>query len=73
MNREEVMDQARAIGWVVEPCAVPEFIAVRAYKSDTNESLRIGPNGEAYTRGEDGWMYQVGTVEDIANAIRGKT
>jgi hypothetical protein len=70
MNREQVMQQAKSIGWIVEPCANPGFLAVRSYKPDTNERMRMGANGEFYTRGADGWMYQVGTIEDIANAVQ---
>lgn len=72
MNRDEVMEKARGLGWVVEPCASPEFIGVRAYKPDTNECMRFGAGGELYTKGKDGWMYQVGTVEDVAKAVQTK-
>ena len=70
MNRDEVIEQARAVGWRVEPCANPEYIAIRSFMSDTNEAMRVGSNGEVYVRGDDGWMYQVGTIDDVAQAIR---
>lgn len=70
MTRDEVIEQAKAVGWHALACADPGFIAIRAYKPDTDESMRMGSGGELYTRGDDGWMYQVGTVEDVANAIR---
>lgn len=72
MNREEIIKQAQSIGWVVEPCADPGLLAVRSYKPDTNERMRMGAGGEFYTRGDDGWMYQVGTVADVANAVQKK-
>jgi len=72
MNRDEVIEKAKAIGWVAQPCANPDMIAIRAYKPDTNERMRMGASGELYTRGDDGWMYQVGTVADVANAIKQK-
>ena len=67
---EQVLDMAKSAGWIVEKCKDPAFLAVRSYKTDTNEAMRVGANGEFYTRGDDGWMYQVGTVEDIANALQ---
>jgi len=72
MTREEVIEKAKAIGWEAQECSDPDFIAIRAYKTDTSEAMRMGPNGEFYTRGADGWMWQVGTVEDVANAIKMK-
>jgi len=73
MTREEVIEQAKLVGWDAVACADPGFIAIRAYKPDTDESMRLGSGGELYTRGDDGWMYQVGTVEDVANAIRARS
>ena len=64
------MEDAQSIGWIVEPCADPEFIAIRSYKSDTNEQMRLGSSGEVYVAGEDGWMYQVGTIQDVYNAVQ---
>jgi len=69
MTREEVIAKAKSIGWDAQECHDPDFIAIRAYKSDTNEAMRLGSNGEFYTRGDDGWMWQVGTVEDVQNAV----
>lgn len=73
MTRDEVIERAKQIKWIAKPCADPGLIAVRAYKSDINERMRIGSNGEMYTQGDDGWMYQIGTVEDVANAVIAKT
>ncbi len=72
MTRDEVIERAKAIGWEAVAYADPGFIAIRAYKPDTDERMRMGSGGELYTRGDDGWMYQVGTVEDVANAIRAR-
>ena len=69
---DEVIEQAKTVGWHAVACADPGFIAIRAYKTDTDERMRMGSGGELYTRGNDGWMYQVGTVEDVANAIRAR-
>jgi hypothetical protein len=69
MTREEVIEQARAAGLTVEPCAHPNLIGIRAYKPDSDEKMRMGAGGEMYTRGEDGWMYQIGTVEDVARYV----
>jgi hypothetical protein len=70
MKRDEVISRARAAGLVVEPCASPEFIGIRSYKPDTDECMRMGSGGEMYTRGEDGWMYQVGTVSDVDHYVK---
>lgn len=69
MTREDVMQMAREAGLVVELCADNRFIGIRAYKPDTDERMRMGSSGEVYTRGEDGWMYQVGTVDDVASHV----
>ena len=69
LSREDVIKAATAIGWTAQPCADSNLIGIRSYKPDTNERMRLGSNGELYTRGDDGWMYQVGTIEDVNNAI----
>jgi len=69
MNFDDIIRLAREAGLVVEPCADDRFIGIRAYKPDTDECMRMGSSGEVYTRGQDGWMYQVGTVEDVANYV----
>ena len=71
MTREEVIEQAKLVGLIAEPCHDPDFIAIRSYQpTDPHERFRIGSNGEVYTQGDDGWMYQVGTVEDVEKAVR---
>jgi hypothetical protein len=70
MIREEVMEQAKALGWVVRDCKDPSYISIRAYKSETNERMRIGSSGEVYTRDDDGWMWQAGTIESLEQAIK---
>ena len=73
MNRVAVIEQAKTIGWIVEPCAHPNLVAVRSFMPETDEAMRMGSNGEMYVRGDDGWMYQVGTVADVAEAIRDRS
>lgn len=70
MNRESVIARARAIGWDAQECADPNHIAIRSYKPDTNERMRLGSSGELYVRLDDGWMYQVGTVDDVDQALK---
>jgi len=70
VTRDEVLDRARAVGLVVEPCASLTFIGIRSHKSDTNERMRMGSGGEMYTRGDDGWMYQIGTVSDVDHYVK---
>jgi hypothetical protein len=73
MTRDEVIEQAALIGWHAVPCALPDLIALRAYKSEEpNERMRLSSNGAMYTLGDDGWMYQIGTVKDVANAIKAR-
>jgi len=69
MTRDEVLDKAKAAGLVVQPCADPSYIGIRAYKPETQEVVRVGSSGEVYIRGDDGWMYQVGTIEDVARYV----
>jgi hypothetical protein len=70
MTRDEVMQLASDKGLVVKPCAMESLIGIRAYQSDSNEAMRMGSNGAFYTRGDDGWMYQIGTVEDVENYVK---
>ena len=70
MKRDEIIQLARDKGLIVKPCHDENFIAVRSFKTDSNEAMRMGANGAFYTRGDDGWMYQVGTVEDVENYVR---
>jgi hypothetical protein len=69
LDRDKVMESARLAGLIVEPCAMESLIGIRAYQSDSNEAMRMGSNGAFYTRGDDGWMYQIGTVEDVAKYV----
>lgn len=70
MNREQVIKRARAAGLVVEPCASPGLIALRAGEAPegTNERMRMTADGGVFTVA-DGYYWQVGTVEDIANYV----
>ena len=73
MTQNEVIEQAALIGWHAVPCALPNLIALRAYKSEEpNERMRLSSTGAMYTLGDDGWMYQIGTVEDVAAAIKAR-
>lgn len=69
MNRNQLIERARAVGLTVEPCAHPNLIGIKAYKPESNERMRMGSGGEMYTQGDDGWMYQIGTAEDVAKYI----
>ena len=73
MTRDKVIEQAALIGWYAVPCTLPNLIALRAYKSEEpNERMRLSSTGVMYTLGDDGWMYQIGTVEDVAAAIKAR-
>ena len=73
MTQNEVIEQAALIGWHAVPCALPNLSALRAYKSEEpNERMRLSSTGAMYTLGDDGWMYQIGTVEDVAAAIKAR-
>ena len=41
MTRDEVLDKAKAAGLVVQPCADPSYIGIRAYKPETQEVVRV--------------------------------
>jgi len=71
MTREDLMEKAKALGWVVRVCKDPSYVAIRSYKPDTNEKMRIGANAEIYVLSE-GWMWQVGTFESLEQAIQEK-
>ena len=72
MNREQVMADARAAGLVVEPCAMESLIAVRGDKApETNERMRLTSNGALLTVA-DGYYWQIGTVEDLANHLKAR-
>lgn len=73
MTRDKVIEQAALIGWYAVPCTLPNLIALRAYKSEEpNERMRLSSTGVMYTLGDDSWMYQIGTVEDVAAAIKAR-
>ena len=71
MTREDVIEQAKTLGWEVRVCEDPSYVAIRAYKPDTNEKMRIGSDAEIYVLSE-GWMWQVGTFESLEQAIEAK-
>ena len=69
MNADILIEKGKFIGWILKKCNDDGFLALRSYQSDGKEKMRLGANGELYTRGDDGWMYQVGTLEDFNKAI----
>ena len=69
MDLNECIEKLTKLGWVAKPCANFESIGIRAYKPDTNETMRMGSGGELYIRDDDGWMYQIGTIEDVKTQI----
>lgn len=72
MSREQVMQDARAVGLIVEPCAMESLIAVRGNKApETNERMRMTSNG-AMLIVADGYYWQIGTVEDVANYVKAR-
>ena len=72
MTREEVIEQARAVGLTVEACSNEEFLALRldSKPEDPNERMRVTADGAVLTVGDDGYYWQAGTVGDVANYVR---
>ncbi len=72
MNREQVMQDARAAGFVVESCADDRFIAVRAGEAtNPNERMRMTSDG-TFLIVHEGYYWQVGTTEDISNHLKAR-
>ena len=74
MTREEVMADARTAGLVVEPCRHEDFIAIRLSEipeDRKNERMRMTAEGALLTVA-DGYYWQVGTIEDVANYLKTK-
>ena len=72
MDREDVIRFANELGMVAKPCANEKYIAVRAGEAaDTNERMRLTECGQMLVV-DEGYYWQVGTVEDVANAIRAR-
>ena len=72
MNREDVIRMAREVGLTAKPCASAEYIAIRAGEAeDTNERMRLTEDGQVLIV-DEGYFWQVGTVQDVANAIRAR-
>lgn len=71
MNRDRVMDSAREVGLIVEPCALETLIAIRTGEApeDTSERMRMTAGGALLTV-IGGYYWQVGTVEDIDNYVQ---
>jgi hypothetical protein len=59
-------------GLTAKPCASEEYIAIRAGEAeDTNERMRMTEDGQIFVV-DEGYYWQVGTVQDVANAIRAR-
>jgi len=73
LSKESVMRDAEAAGLIVQACHDDNFIAVRADKAPegTQERMRMTSNGSLFTV-SDGYYWQIGTVEDVANYVRSK-
>ena len=69
MDLNECLEKLKELGWVAKPCASFDSIGIRAYRPDTHEKMRMGAGGEFYIQFDDGWMYQIGTIEDIKTGI----
>lgn len=65
MDINDCLEKLKNLGWVAKPCALFHGIGIRTYIPETNERMRMGANGELYIKDDDGWMYQIGTLEDI--------
>ena len=72
MTRDQVMEMARNAGLVVEPYSSKRHIAVRAGVAENpNERMRLTSDGALLTV-RDGYYWQVGTVEDVANHLKAR-
>jgi hypothetical protein len=72
MNRDEIIQLANQSGLIAKPCASEEYIAIRAGEAkDTNERMRMTEDGQILIV-DEGYFWQVGTVQDVANAIRAR-
>ena len=72
MTRDDIIRKARESGLVVEPCVSEDHIAVRVGEAvDSNERMRLTADMQLLVV-NDGYYWQVGTVEDLANAIRAR-
>jgi acyl-coenzyme A synthetase/AMP-(fatty) acid ligase len=71
MNRDQVMQMARDAGLVVEPCVAEDFISIRVGEAPagTSERMRLTADG-ALMIVNDGYYWQVGSVDDVASYVR---
>ena len=70
MNREQVMKDAESVGLIVQACHSEDNIAVRAGEApNPNERMRMTSDGSLMIV-DDGYYWQVGTVEDVANYVK---
>ncbi len=72
MTRDDIIKLANQSGFIAKPCVSEEYIAIRAGEAeDTNERMRLTEDGQILVV-DEGYFWQVGTVEDVANAIRAR-
>jgi hypothetical protein len=72
VTRDDIIRLANESGMVAKFCANEKYIAVRAGEAeDTNERMRLTEYGQLLVV-DEGYYWQVGTVEDVANAIRAR-
>lgn len=72
MTRDDIIRLANQSGFIAKPCASEGLIAIRVGEAEnTNERMRLTENGQILIV-DEGYFWQVGTVEDVANAIRAR-
>ena len=71
MTRDQVMQKAREKGLIVEPCVDKSFISIRVGEAPagTNERMRMTADGAVMTV-NNGYYWQVGSIDDVANYVR---
>lgn len=72
MTRDDIIQLANQSGFIAKPCASEEYIAIRVGEAeDTNERMRLTEDGQVLIV-DEGYFWQVGTVQDVANSIRAR-
>ena len=71
-ERQAVIDQLKEKGYEAKPCVDPDMIALKVGEAkDTNERMHLSADGQLYIV-DDGYYYQIGTVEDFKNWLEDK-
>ena len=71
-ERLAVIYQLKVKGYEAKPCVDPDKIALKVGKAeDTNERMHLSADGQLYIV-DDGWYYQIGTVEEFKNWLEAK-